>query len=150
MRFSDRKQWWTHGKLRVTRHEGVDFCCYTDQKNEIVWFNEKTKVPTLYDGLICEVFDDFLGKSVLIRHSTVNRGLQFCSIYSHIEPDLAIKIGHHVAAGQCVGRCSSGKTVPVHLHLTVLWFPASVEAKDWPSLVRLSEYFVNPISYIRR
>lgn len=148
MCFSDQEKWWIHDKNpRLTRHEGVDFCCYIDQKNEIVWLNEETKVPALYDGQIDAIFDDFLGKSVLVRHASDNR-TQFCSIYAHIVPDQALKIGDHITDGQKIGRCSVGKTVPTHLHLSVLWLPVSARAVDWLSLAKLAEYFVDPICYI--
>ena len=147
MCFADSEKWWVPGKRRPTRHEGIDFCCYRAQNQEIIWFDEKTKVPVLYDGHIGEIFDDFLGKSVLVRHFSENE-LQFCSIYAHIDPAQAIKIRHDVSAGQCIGRCSSGKTLPAHLHLSVLWLPASVKALDWQLLVKLPEYFTDPFIYI--
>lgn len=150
MCFGDETMWWAkEEKRRGTVHEGLDLCCYVSQPGEVVWFNELTRVPVLYAGRVAEIFPDFMGQSVLVRHPETRRGRQFCSIYAHIQADKGIHVGVDLPAGQCLGQCAPPKRAAAHLHLSIIELSPAEKAESWPLLIRRhARYFLDPQVYI--
>src|SRR3989339_1498275 len=68
MLFNAKDKWWGDQGKRDKPHEGLDLCLYRDQQDRVFRLDEKTKIPALYDGLVVRIFDDFIGKSVMMEH----------------------------------------------------------------------------------
>ncbi|MFC1523618.1 peptidoglycan DD-metalloendopeptidase family protein [Thermodesulfobacteriota bacterium] len=81
-------------------------------------------IPVIMDGVVARVIDDFLGKTIFVRHGLHEQTIRrLYTIYAHVEPRPDIKQGAEVAAGGILGEISPGKRTvsacPPHLHLSV-------------------------------
>ncbi len=128
MQFHATGQWWGDKKTRVIPHEGLDLCCYEDVDGQIKQLSSGTKIPGAFAGSIAKIDDDFLGKSIFVRHETfAGKKGQLYTIYGHIEPAAGIKASGSVAAGEIIGsiadRPGRNSTLLPHLHITVAWVP---------------------------
>jgi hypothetical protein len=132
MLFGNPIEWWGDGCQRRTEHEGLDFATGILHNGEICSIPEGVPVRALADGEIVTVLDDFIGKTVVVRHSTINRpnGDIFHTLLSHIQPQ--VRRLNTVAKGQIIGRVgkSAKAGAPAHLHLTGAWIPRTLAVHE--------------------
>lgn len=126
MLFEATDKWWGDGGKRGSPHEGVDFCFYRDRHGRLRRLSQVTRIPVMYDGVVAGIVDDFLGKSVLVKHPCHrDRGGELVSIYAHTKPNDDIRVGAAVAEGQLIAtlaRVEGSKAgTGVHLHLSLGW-----------------------------
>jgi len=125
--FSTQK-WWPGGGLRKAVHEGLDICFFISGSRQIFRLDETTKIPILYEGRIVHVMDDFLGTTVVARHSlTKNASGEsgFFSFYAHIRPEAEIRVGDSLKSGEIVGTIADASpasmNIPAHVHISMAW-----------------------------
>ncbi len=123
MLFSSMEKWWGTGR-RDRPHEGLDLCFYADHKHNIFRLSEKIKIPALFDGIIAGIIDDFLGKSIIIKHNiSSGAGTVFCSILGHVIPHKIISVDSIVKQGDVIASvaASGGSKTKIspHLHLSL-------------------------------
>ncbi len=128
MLFGDRMEWWGDRNRRRSEHQGIDFAEGLNAEGGIQGIPDQTPVYALADGEVVAVLDDFLGKSVVMRHPAIKNesGDVFYTFLSHIRP-VADQLGS-IAKGQIIGKVckSTNSRVPAHLHLTGAWIPQSI------------------------
>jgi murein DD-endopeptidase MepM/ murein hydrolase activator NlpD len=132
MRFGDCMEWWGDGNQRRTEHEGLDFAEGLSSDGGIRNIPEGAPVRALADGEIVAFLDDFLGKTIVMRHSRIvdRNGDVFHALYSHIRPSV-LQSGP-IAKGGLLGRVgkSTAAGAPAHLHLTGAWIPRSIPSDE--------------------
>jgi len=139
MLFNAMDKWWGDLGTRSRPHEGLDLCLYRTIQGGIVSLDERIKIPSIYDGLVVKIIDDFLGKSVIIEH-TAPEHRSFCSIFGHTRPDSGIKEGSRLKEGEFFATIadtgSSGTGVFPHLHLTIglISKNTSYDLMDWETI----------------
>ena len=154
MLFGSSCKWWGTGGERSTPHEGLDFYTFIDERGGVGTIPVFTEVPVLFDGIICCVCDDFLGQTLVVCHEIKESSYQaVATIYSHIEPAAALKIGRHLQAGVVLGtlaRPATSSTVPAHLHLSVIGLPDQKAGFDfdWQNVANLQIEFLDPFQFI--
>jgi hypothetical protein len=89
----------------------------------------------MYGGEVAVIRDDFLGRSVFVRHQIDNgEGRLLYTAYGHTSLGDGIRAGMTLDEGQVLGTVAAqpgGKTgAPAHLHLTVAWVPESLAASE--------------------
>ena len=140
MFFGDCNEWWGERNRRRTMHEGLDFVegITSDAKTGSIPVG--TPVRAMADGEVVAILNDFLGKTVIVRHPEFinNNGDIFHTLYSHIRPvDESfgpVEKGRHL--GQ-MGKSPNSRT-PAHLHLTGAWIPGTM----LPDAIRMNH--INP------
>jgi len=136
MLFNAKDKWWGDRGRRNKPHEGLDLCLYRSERGKILRLDGKTAIPAVYEGSVVKVFDDFLGKSIIMEHRFPN-GDPFCSIYGHIKPHRDILAGSGVKEGDIVatmdgpGISKTGIIPHVHLSIGLLSRETSVAGLDW-------------------
>ena len=132
MLFGDRIEWWGDGCRRRTEHEGLDFATGILPNGEICGIPEGVPARALADGEVAAVLDDFIGKTVVVRHSTISRpnGDIFHTLLSHIQPQ--VRRQDAVAKGRIIGKVvkSAKAGAPAHLHLSGAWIPRTLAAHE--------------------
>lgn len=131
MLFNAREKWWGHGGNRNNPHEGLDLCFYLDTEGRFRRLTAGVRVPVMYSGEVVKIEDDFLGKSVYMRHDLYDaRGNRLCTIYGHTAPDSHVHTGTSLGEGDVFAALADagGKRVkaPPHLHISVAWVPVSI------------------------
>lgn len=150
MLFRARNKWWGNQGRRSSPHEGLDLCLFRTKDGEVRRLGEDTKIPVMFDGVIVKVGDDFLGKSIYVRHSIGNgEGSQLHTVYGHTRPCEGMHPGQVLTEGDVLGPIATGKArsrIPSHLHISVAWIPESLDSEglDWevignPGLVALMD-----------
>ena len=134
-------KWWGDFRVRDVRHPGLDLCCYRTSNDEIVYLNGHTKIPAMYDGILVGVINDFLGKSLILKHSIPGIEVEnLLTVYGHTLPGQDIHIGKAYKEGETIARVadtdSSKSRVRPHLHLSIglLSKPVSYARLDWGSI----------------
>lgn len=125
-KFLDRQKWWQMPENRPAPHEGLDFCRFLTKRGEVAGFPKCSLVTVMFAGKVVSVFDDFLGKSVLIGHDIGETGgYRLHSICAHLVTDRPLAAGEEVQEGTVLGRMAptEGKSIPAHLHLSTIWLP---------------------------
>jgi murein DD-endopeptidase MepM/ murein hydrolase activator NlpD len=132
MLFGSRIEWWGDRCRRRTEHEGLDFATGILNNGDICSIPEGAPVRALADGEVAAVLDDFIRKTVAVRHSAIRRGNGdiFHTLLSHIQPQ--VRLLETVAKGQIIGRVgkSAKAGAPAHLHLSGAWIPRSIAAHE--------------------
>lgn len=135
------EKWWGDFGVRDVRHQGLDLCCYRTSKGKIIYLNGHTKIPAMYDGIIVGVINDFLGKSLILKHSIPGIEVgNFLSVYGHTHPVQGIHIGKAYGEGETIARVadmdSSRSIVSPHLHLSIglLSQPIPYNRLNWESM----------------
>jgi hypothetical protein len=132
MLFGDCMEWWGDGSRRRTEHEGLDFAIGVLPGGGIRDIPEGVPVRSPADGEVVAVLDDFIGKTVAVRHPAISRpdGCTFHTLLSHIKP--LVKRRDSMVEGQIVGTVgkSTNASAPVHLHLTGAWIPKTLVADE--------------------
>lgn len=145
MAFLDSVQWWGGKVKRATPHEGVDFFQYETHDGQVEKLPSCALVPAVMDGFVVCIHDDFLGRTVWLRHgSTSEDGFCLYSVYGHITPNISLVVGAKVKAKDIIGvvvDSSVSKKVPPHLHLTVARIVSDVAPVDlcWPLVLDKSQ-----------
>jgi hypothetical protein len=124
MLFHAPDKWWGDLGKRIKPHEGLDLCLYRDPGGRIHCLDDKTRIPVLYDGVIVAIVNDFLGKSVIVEHQSVDSSSPgFCSIYAHTNPADDLQIGKSVKKGDILAALAdssgSGSGIRPHLHISL-------------------------------
>ena len=151
MAFQSTNKWWGDLGRRDFPHEGVDYCLYTDSSCGKHRLHAGARIPVTHDGRVRAMFDDYLGRSLVVGHAAGNDGREeFISIYAHTQPLDHIRPGVTVQAGDIIATIAdtsrSKARIPAHLHFT-LGVPAAdldYDAFVWntmrdPKLVRLMD-----------
>ena len=155
MLFDAMDAWWGDRGRRTTPHEGLDLRLYVDRKGESHALGGGFRIPAIYEGQVVKVGDDFLGKSIYIRHALRDDSDNVLfSIYGHTEPAEGIDIDLAVAGGDvvaCVANTSSKDAAPPHLHVSVVWVPPSLPVADltWATIgARKQVKPVDPLAFL--
>ena len=124
MTFQSPNKWWGDLGRRDFPHEGVDYCFYTDSCCRKHHLDAGTRVPVVQDGRVRAMFDDYLGRSLVVGHATSSgEGTDFISIYAHTEPLAHIRPGADVKAGDILATVAdtsrSRARILAHLHFTL-------------------------------
>jgi murein DD-endopeptidase MepM/ murein hydrolase activator NlpD len=125
MAFGERTEWWGPRGRRRTVHEGLDFV-EGFRGGEVSLIPEGVPVRAIASGEIAATLDDFMGKTVVVRHPslTLPCGKIFHTLLSHIQTEGPPP--SFVRKGDVLGRVGrrAGIRIRPHLHLTGAWFPA--------------------------
>ena len=156
MFFEAPDTWWGIQGKRNKLHEGLDLGFYRNQKKEIIGFDDSTRIPTIYEGVIVGIFNDFLGKSIFTKHeiSSADNGT-LCTIFGHVNPESEIYPGMRLEEGEIIARVASAKTSSVssHLHISIGWAKKEIteEFLDW-EVISSSEMLklIDPLEIIGR
>ncbi|MHC4321546.1 MAG: hypothetical protein ACYST3_04650 [Planctomycetota bacterium] len=140
MSFQDMEAWWTDNGLRPTPHEGIDLCFYRDNTGQVRRISNGTKIPVMYAGDIVHVHDDFLGKSIYVKHSINDKsGNALHTIYGHTIPWNHHDTRKRVREGDIIAEISAlsenSKILP-HIHITMAWIHESFPCKklNWDTI----------------
>jgi hypothetical protein len=141
MLFDAAEQWWGDFGIRNARHAGLDLCCYKTSKDTIVYLNGDTKIPAMYAGVLVGVIDDFLGKSLILKHSVPRIEVgDFLTIYGHTRPGKGIHMGKAYKEGETIASVAevnnSRSRVRPHLHISIglLSKPIPYDRLDWENM----------------
>jgi hypothetical protein len=128
MLFGDSIEWWGGCNQRSTVHEGIDFAEGLHPVEGRSFVAEGTPVRSIMDGQVVAILDDFIGKTVVMRHSAIKQlqGDVFHTFLSHIQPTIE-KMGQ-IAKGEILGKVGkpASAKVSAHLHLTCAWIPDGI------------------------
>jgi murein DD-endopeptidase MepM/ murein hydrolase activator NlpD len=124
MLFGDCVEWWGDCARRRTEHEGIDFAKGFLPGSGICRIPDSVPIRSIADGEIAAILDDFIGKTVVVRHPSIVRpnGDVFHTLLSHIRP-LGTETGF-ARKGEILGNIGklTNTPAPAHLHLTGAWF----------------------------
>jgi murein DD-endopeptidase MepM/ murein hydrolase activator NlpD len=155
MLFGSKDKWWDKS-ARDKPHEGLDLCCYCNHSEKILRINEGTKIPAMFDGIVAGIIDDFLGKSIIIKHNISGSVLgAFCTIYGHVIPESGIDAGSIVKQGDLIAALagigkSKAKIFP-HLHISLGYTSENIpyEKLDWAIISDPKNFtLLNPMQII--
>ncbi len=155
MLFHDTEAWWSDDGIRPTPHEGIDFCFYRDGTGQVRQIYSGTKIPVTYTGDIVHIHDDFIGKSIYVKHGINNkRGNVLHTIYGHTIPQNHCVTGKRVHEGDIIAKVAAvsknSKVLP-HIHITMAWIPESLPCKklNWDTIwTSKSVTLCNPLEHI--
>ncbi len=122
MLFSTKDKWWGDFKFRHAVHEGIDITYFRTNPADLQIFDKSIKVPAMDDGIIVNICDDFLGRTLVVEHENsfvFNRRILFA--YAHIIPEKRLKIGQSIKKKEVIARvCDTCKNpqLPPHLHFS--------------------------------
>ena len=137
MAFAETRAWWRSGP-RTSPHEGLDLRDYLTVQGEVKPLPVDALAPVALSGVVAGVFDDFLGRSVLVVHELFrDDGARLVSISAHLTPSPKIKLGRRLEAGEPIGRLAPAQagSPPPHLHLSTLWLTGDLPADlNWPAI----------------
>ena len=153
MLFNSLYKWWDDKGLRNKCHEGLDLCLFEDGKRKIIQLNERINIPVMYDGIVVIIFDDFLGKTIIVEHSLFNN--KFCTIYAHTNPKKNLYVGSIVKQKEIIATISNSnnlknKILP-HLHISLACVNKfiSYEKLNWNKIANSDELtLIDPIDLI--
>ncbi len=134
MLFGSHEKWWGRAGIRPAPHEGLDIGFYNDIKDNIQPLNNSVKIPVVADGTIIEISDDdFLGKSVFVRHKIFDKDLKVLhSVYAHSTPLENLHINDKVKKGDVIATIADISTrnlsISGHLHISMIWL-----SEDYPT-----------------
>ncbi len=155
MLYQDMDTWWTDNSARPIPHEGIDLCFYKDNSGQVRRIGKETKIPVMYDGEIVHIHDDFLGKSIYVKHNTIDEtGNILHTVYGHTIP-----LNHHdtnmtVCEGEIIAKMAispKNRKIHPHIHITIAWLPESLSIKkiNWKTIGNSQLVTLcNPIEYL--
>lgn len=154
MLFGADYKWWGDRRKRDKPHEGIDICFYRTVKGDIRLVGPKFLIPAMFAGKAVKIIDDYLGKSVFVRHDVRDgQRRQLYTIYGHAVPSENLLSGTNLHEGEIIGTIgdTGEKSVMSHLHISLAWIPVSINLNqlDWkligdPAIVRL----IDPLGII--
>jgi len=135
MTFNSMDQWWGKPKKRPAPHEGIDLCAFETVDGKVRYLSEGDAVPVTLKGTIMKIMDDFLGKSIFIRHSLAKgNNLQLYTLYGHTRPKSNINTGYKVTQGESLGYIAginnSKAALRPHLHISLAWIDGASSSND--------------------
>ena len=135
MAYLAARQWWGRREMRVNPHEGIDFCLYETNGGGQGELLAGALVPAAQDGEVVRIHDDFLGKTVWLKHGEPDvTGKILHTVYGHIAPNRTLAVGDQVVAGEIIGVVAepslAGKKIAPHLHLTAIKIIASLDGNS--------------------
>jgi len=117
------------------------------------YLDQTTLVPPILPGNIVRIIDDFLGKSIFIRHSYRNpSGRTLYTVYGHGVPSAGTAAGADIDAEAIIATIAPGGSVPSHLHVSVAWVSDAVHPQDldWRTMLDSSKVaLINPLTVIQ-
>jgi len=156
MMFRSMGKWWNGGGVRPVPHEGLDLCFFVNSQNDKFRLDETTDVPLIYDGIIVQVMDDYLGKTVIVSHHPDGKTQSsLLTIYGHVFPDDNLRVGDKINEGDVFATISGvdnrQTTLLPHLHIS-LARPDMLPPADqltWELLNKIDRsVFINPIDVL--
>lgn len=147
MEFGNEYLWWGECKKRLVPHEGIDLG-YVEKNSEIIQVPPNFIIHNFIKGTVVRVIDDFIGKSVFIKHSKTIDKKELFSIYGHIEANIK---SESLKSFDDIGRIASKKGIPRHYHYSLALIPCNIENEmlDWKIINSIRQVeFINPINYI--
>ena len=152
MLFSSKDKWWGDFKYRQSEHEGIDITFYRSQSNEIHCFDYSIKVPAMDDGIILNICDDFLAKTLVIKHKKITSlNSQILFAYAHIIPKKGLKSGQRIRKNEVLAKiCKNSKNpqLPPHLHFSCFEIPKNIrpEHLNWDLFSKSPDInLINPV-----
>ncbi len=149
--FGEKEQWWDILGERPTSHEGVDICAFNDSGGQQIMLDDSFAVPVMFDGKVIDMFDDFLGKTLIVEHDYMAEGYQLHSMYGHVLPGKHMLVGKKVEACEVIAKLApkNHPQITPHLHLSVLMVEKSyAEPVRWQSIQSNGLKLCNPLDYI--
>lgn len=141
MLFGATDKWWGDQGKRDSPHEGLDLCLYRNGQNQTVRIEGKMKIPVMYDGVVDGILDDFLGKSLIIKHGFPTRdNRRFCTIFGHTRPYAGIEVGRRMLKGEAIAELAEVRNTTAgmisHLHVSMGWLAESISSKrlNWETI----------------
>ena len=135
-----RMTWWGDKGKRARPHEGIDLCFYRGVADNIFHIDERAKIPAMYDGVVVKIIDDFIGKTIIMKHSFPDIGEgTFLTLYGHTNPKESLETGQNVKMGEIIATLATprgSKALLPHLHLTLAWSPEPIpyDMLDWTTI----------------
>ncbi|KAA3607638.1 MAG: hypothetical protein D8M57_10370 [Candidatus Scalindua sp. AMX11] len=154
MLYRDRNSWWKSGAIRPVPHEGIDLYLFRDKTGQICRLNGYTMIPVMYDGLLMHIHDDFLGKSLYVKHHISIKGQTLHTIYGHVVPEKSSELGDTAREGEIIATVASPSkksAVPPHVHITMAWLPDTLSCKElnWETIGNHDHITLcNPLDFI--
>ncbi|MCU0598597.1 MAG: M23 family metallopeptidase [Desulfobacterales bacterium] len=150
------ESWWGKNTARKTSHEGLDICFFTNTRKEQFRLDETTRIPILYEGRIVHEMEDFLGRTLVVRHVVGGAGdMTFLSFYAHIIPDRQLRTGDVVKEGEVLGiiadAAKTNSALISHLHISLAWecMLPPVSGLTWNVLNRVARsVFIDPLTVL--
>ncbi|MBI5101011.1 MAG: hypothetical protein HZB33_04165 [Nitrospirae bacterium] len=135
MLFNSGEKWWGDRSERGFPHEGLDLCCYLAAGGEKIALGSGVLVPSLYDGAVASVADDYIGKTIFLRHPQFSSGVRdFFTIYGHTDPLAGIKENTALSEGTPLAIIAAVKGrqsgPPPHLHISAAFISKEVPAEE--------------------
>jgi hypothetical protein len=152
MLYRATRKWWGDGVKRDSPHEGLDLCSYRTGQGTIRYLNENTLVPPIFTGRIVRIIDDFLGKSVFVRHSFQSPSGRLYTVYGHIVPGPGMVEGADIDIDTAVGILATGSSVPSHLHISVARVSDAIPPQDldWKTMLDPGKVtLIDPLTVMR-
>lgn len=124
MMFNALGKWWGDYGQRDFPHEGIDLCLYMDGAGRLRRLDEQTRIPAMHDGVVKALFDDYLGRAVIIEHEDCKDGSEkYLSAYAHTAPQAEIQPGAKIKRGDIIATIadtskSKARILP-HLHYSL-------------------------------
>lgn len=124
MLFRSSYKWWGDRGRRSIPHEGLDLSLYRNHEGRIYQITRGMNIPVIYEGIVAGIFHDFIGKSIIVMHSTPCSGNKvFCTIYGHTAPIDDICTGRTVRSGEIIatvaGTSGPEAVISTHLHISI-------------------------------
>lgn len=153
MLFNSFETWWEKNNVRKFSHEGVDLCFFMNGCKGKYRLDESVQIPLMYTGKIVCLMDDFLGKTIIVRHPVDNTDEPaFFSFYAHMKPRESMKVGDVFKEGEIIGTIAdvSNISTPLasHLHLSMAWeeMLPPVSRLNWEVINRADRSaFIDPL-----
>lgn len=153
MLFGAGEKWWGRGGKREAPHEGLDICYYQTMNQDIKQIEPGTKIPAVYPGTIAAIINDFLGKSVFIKHKQYRRtGKTLYTAYGHTLPETKIRPEIEIKDGEIIGSAAvtrnKAQPVPSHIHISAAWIPDEYMEQElnWEMMKKF--YLINPLGLL--
>ena len=141
MLFNSDDKWWGNLSVRDTPHEGLDLSLYRDHNGRNISLKSGALVPVMYDGEVVRVINDFLGKTIFVRHREFGNCVQdFYTIYGHVMPSNKVARGVILTEGDLLGSIAdtsgSRSDLPAHLHISVALISKEIteDMLDWTAV----------------
>jgi len=155
MFFLDRNKWWGNGGPRRIPHEGRDLCFYRTHEGKQCRLGPQTRLPAITGGRVLRIIDDFLGKSIVVRHAgRTENGWRICTVYGHTQPLAGLSHGSTLESGEIIATLSESgrsKGPGPHLHVSLALVSGHLRAEyiNWSSLGDPQmTVFMDPLSLI--
>ncbi len=153
MLFGAGEKWWGKGGKRETLHEGLDICYYRTTEPDIRQITPGTKIPVIYPGTVTTVIDDFLGKSIFIKHEQyrVKRATLYTA-YGHTQPVSSLQPGVKVSESEIIGAAAETNRkrqgVPCHIHISAAWVPDELPGQGLNWEIMKNMILLDPLSLL--